>query len=45
MAQRKEIRSWLESGSGPIGVAKGPSGGVAQEELTHMVHDLQIAQA
>ena len=38
-------RSWLESGSAPNGIAKGPSKGVTLEELTQMVRDPQIAQA
>ena len=43
--QREETQSWVESGSAPTGVAKGPSGGAALEDLTQMVRDLQIAQA
>ena len=44
-ALREETRGWLETGSTSTSVVKGPSGGVALEERTQMVHDLQIAQA
>ena len=41
----KEMRRWLELGQAPANVVAGPSGDAAQEELTKMVHNLQIAQA
>ena len=44
-ARREETREWLETGSASTGVVKGSSGGVALEELTRAVKDLQIAQA
>ena len=39
------MRRWLELGQAPANVVAGPSGDAAQEELTKMVHNLQIAQA
>ena len=39
-ARIEETRRWIESGTVPMNVVKGPSGGVALEELTRMVWDL-----
>jgi hypothetical protein len=45
-ARKEETRRrWADGGSSSTGVAKGPSGGSALDELTQMVRDLQIAQA
>jgi hypothetical protein len=43
--RKEETRRWADGGSSSTGVAKGPSGGSALDELTQMVRDLQIAQA
>jgi hypothetical protein len=43
--RREETRRWPDSGSTSTDVAKGPSGGLALEEMTQMVRDLEIAQA
>jgi hypothetical protein len=45
LARKEETRRWPDGGSSSTGVAKGPSGGSALDELTQMVRDLQIAQA
>ena len=39
----EETRRWLESSPAPTNVVVGPSGGATLEELTKMVHNLQIA--
>jgi hypothetical protein len=44
-ARKEETRRWPNGGLSLTGVAKGLSGGLALDELTQMVRDLQIEQA
>jgi hypothetical protein len=43
--RKEETRRWTDGGSSSTGLAKGPSGGSALDELMQTVRDLQIAQA
>ena len=45
LAKMEEMPRWIKSGVVSTDVVKGPSRGVALEELTKMVRDIQIAQA